>query len=298
MTGTNEKILERLKRLEREVERLRVKERPAGGSGVTDHGALTGLADNDHPQYLLTTGKAADSELLDGINSTGFVQTSGDQTIGGVKTFSSLPTLPTGIPTANQPVRKGYADLAYLSILATAQNSDKLDGLDSTAFALVGHDHNADYLGISAKAADSDKLDGKTLAQVMLSIYPVGAIFMSSASTNPSTLFGGTWEAYGQGRVLVGKATLGTFATAGSTGGDETHSHELSAGFAKIVSSVDGWIAMARKTVSTWAITHKNNALNNATLGTVSVGADLGGTTDKGSTLQPYVVVYMWRRTG
>lgn len=125
-----------------------------------DHGALTGLGDNDHPQYLLTTAKAADSELLDGINSTGFVQTSGNQTIGGVKTFSSLPTLPTGIPTANQPVRKGYADLAYLSILATAQNSDKLDNLDSTAFALAGHDHNAAYLGISAKAADSDKLDG------------------------------------------------------------------------------------------------------------------------------------------
>ena len=86
-----------------------------------------------HPLDVLTA-KAADSELLDGINSTGFVQTSGNQTIGGVKTFSSLPTLPAGIPTANQPVRKGYADLAYLSILATAQNSDKLDGLHSTAF--------------------------------------------------------------------------------------------------------------------------------------------------------------------
>lgn len=113
-----------------------------------------------HPLDVPTTAKAADSELLDGINSTGFVQTSGDQTIGGVKTFSSLPTLPAGIPTANQPVRKGYADLAYLSILATAQNSDKLDNLDSTDFALAGHDHNAAYLGISAKAADSDKLDG------------------------------------------------------------------------------------------------------------------------------------------
>ena len=153
------------------------------------------------------------------------------------------------------------------------------------------------YLKSTEKAADSDKLDGKTLAQVMLSIYPVGAIFMSSASTNPGTLFGGTWEAYGTGRVLVGKATSGTFATAGSTGGAETQSHGLSAGFATIASSVDGWIATARKTVSTWTITHKNNATNNATLGTISVGADLGGTTDSGSTLQPYVVVYMWRRT-
>jgi len=73
MSDFDEKVIERLKRLEREVERLRVKERPVGGGGgVTDHGALTGLADNDHPQYLLTTGKAADSDKLDGNDSTAF----------------------------------------------------------------------------------------------------------------------------------------------------------------------------------------------------------------------------------
>jgi hypothetical protein len=50
-------------------------------------------------------------------------------------------------------------------------NADLLDGIDSTGFALsghnhdaayaaLGHNHNAAYLGITAKAADSDKLDG------------------------------------------------------------------------------------------------------------------------------------------
>lgn len=43
-----------------------------GEGGVTDHGLLTGLEDNDHPQYLLTTGKAADSDKLDGLDSTAF----------------------------------------------------------------------------------------------------------------------------------------------------------------------------------------------------------------------------------
>ena len=74
MNNFQEKIIERIRQLEREVERLKVKERPAGGSGVTDHGALTGLADNDHPQYLLTTSKAADSDKLDGLDSTDFVR--------------------------------------------------------------------------------------------------------------------------------------------------------------------------------------------------------------------------------
>ena len=46
-----------------------------GEGGVTDHGLLTGLEDNDHPQYLLTTGKAADADKLDGLDSTVFSRT-------------------------------------------------------------------------------------------------------------------------------------------------------------------------------------------------------------------------------
>lgn len=35
-------------------------------------------------------------------------------------------------------------------------------------------------------------------------IYPIGSIYMSVNSTNPSTLFGRTWSAWGKGRVPVG----------------------------------------------------------------------------------------------
>ena len=136
MSNFDETVIRRLTALEREVERLRVKERPVGGGGgVTDHGALTGLSDNDHPQYLLTTGKAADSDKLDNIDSTGFVQTSGNQTVAGIKTFSSIPVLPASNPTtANQAVRKGFADATYLGITAKASDSDKLDNIDSSGF--------------------------------------------------------------------------------------------------------------------------------------------------------------------
>ena len=147
--------------------------------------------------------------------------------------------------------------------------------------------------------AIEDFLVTKTAAETIFKmIYPVGAIYISTSSTSPATLFGGTWAAYGEGRVLVGKAASGTFATAGSTGGSETHSHGLASGFAKITASVDGWIAIAKKAVTSWVTTAKNNAANNTSTGdSVSTGAELGGSTDNGSSLQPYVVVYMWRRT-
>ena len=48
-----------------------------GSTGVTDHGALTGLGDNDHPQYLLTTGKAADSNRLNGQLGSWYLSTTG-----------------------------------------------------------------------------------------------------------------------------------------------------------------------------------------------------------------------------
>ncbi len=67
-----------------------------GEGGVTDHGSLAGLSDNDHPQYLLTTGKAADSDKLDGKDSTNF-----------------------SLATHNH-------DTAYLGITAKAADSSKL----------------------------------------------------------------------------------------------------------------------------------------------------------------------------
>ena len=55
MSDFDEAVIQRIKRLEREIERLQRWERPTDGSGVTDHGNLDGLKDDDHTQYLNTT---------------------------------------------------------------------------------------------------------------------------------------------------------------------------------------------------------------------------------------------------
>ena len=62
------------------------------------------------------------------------------------------------------------------------------------------------------------------ISQIMLKIYPIGCIYMSVSSTNPSTLFGGTWVAWGSGKVPVGVNTDDTnFDEVEKTGGEKSH---------------------------------------------------------------------------
>ena len=76
------------------------------------------IAGHDHDSdYLGISAKAADSDKLDGLDSTDFVDKTTAQTIAGIKTFSSIPVLPSTDPTtANEAVRKGYADATYVPL--------------------------------------------------------------------------------------------------------------------------------------------------------------------------------------
>ena len=64
----------------------------------------------------------------------------------------------------------------------------------------------------------------KDLQSLILAVYPVGSIYMSVNDTDPSTLFGGTWIAWGSGKVPVGVSTNDSdFGTVEKTGGEKKH---------------------------------------------------------------------------
>lgn len=54
---------------------------------------------------------------------------------------------------------------------------------------------------------------------VLNNVYPIGSIYMNVNSTNPRTLFGGTWEQI-QGKFLLG---MSSSYPAGSQGGEASH---------------------------------------------------------------------------
>lgn len=72
----------------------------------------------------------------------------------------------------------------------------------------------------AVKTVNSIAPDDEGNVNMMLAVYPVGSIYMSTNPANPGSLFGGTWKALDEGRVLIG---AGAAYPAGQTGGKETH---------------------------------------------------------------------------
>lgn len=151
-------------------------------------------------------------------------------------------------------------------------------------------------------------------------VYPVGSIYMSTASTNPGTLFPGTtWEAYAQGRVLIGAGTgtdsrseKKTFA-AGSTGGEYNHQltvgelaqHNHTASAASAGAHTHVWYTGQYGSNNDSAACDAQGAGNHysqhitqsAGAHTHSVSIANAGSNSVHNNIQPYVSVYIWRRT-
>jgi len=112
------------------------------------------------------------------------------------------------------------------------------------------------------------------VVEVLKKVYPVGCIYTSTVSTNPNTLFGfGTWSEYGQGRVLVGKSAEAEFDTAGKTGGNKGNNLQVVTGGYGL--AVGGTAFGDRIVVGKPGITQ---------------------TSENKGNLQPYIVVYFWKR--
>ena len=141
-----------------------------------------------------------------------------------------------------------------------------------------------------------------TLSGLLDWFYPIGTIYETTSSDLDTTTkmgnhFGGTWEVYGAGRVLVAKSADTEFDTIGETGGTKTHTHTLEDGYAKI--GIHG-TQIFQDQDANGTYTYDRYATIGSVVGgsdTTARSSELGGSTDSSSNLQPYIVVYRYRRT-
>ena len=192
----------------------------------------------------------------------------------------SMPAVPffLTITPAGQLSTMGNSEI----VRVTARTGDTLTieraqkGTASRAFSIGDIVSNSIY---DDGSFDSLDVNGE---HIFLTVHPVGAIYMSVSPVNPGTLFGGTWSAWGSGRVPVGVDTGQTeFNTVQKTGGHklmQEHSHSYAS-----YRNVSGtpWFSPISGSVY----------LNDGTWATGTSGGGNAGN------LQPYITCYMWRRT-
>lgn len=127
-----------------------------------------------------------------------------------------------------------------------------------------------------------------------LSAYPVGAIYISTSSTSPASLFGGTWESIASERVLMGVSS--------SHGAGRT----VNAGLPNIKGAVlDTWHGGGPSGSGALSVAvNGRSAVRNGDDGTFTWGnfyfdaASYNSIYGNASTVQPAAYyVYMWRRT-
>ena len=132
-----------------------------------------------------------------------------------------------------------------------------------------------------------------TAAAVANAVYPVGSIFTTvTAYANSAAVVnaigGGTWVAFGAGRVLVGlDANQTEFDTVSEEGGSKTQA-----------------LSIANLPAHTHSFTYTQRgdsfgggyAMSEATGGSTRTTSSQGSGTAHNN-LQPYIVVYMWKRT-
>lgn len=145
--------------------------------------------------------------------------------------------------TASEASAKTSADKAAVSASSAtttiSEGKQAITDLQATAVAAIQTQKNEAVAAVTAQEAASiqaieadsvlagyakkdelSSLIAAAVAEAKLAAYPVGSIYCSIDSTDPGTLFGGTWVAIGAGRALV--AAGGGFAV-GSEGGSDTH---------------------------------------------------------------------------
>lgn len=143
-------------------------------------------------------------------------------------------------------------------------------------------------------------IDPQGVNNVIDMIYPIGSIYMSVNDADPATLFGGTWEQFAKGRTLVGVDTSQTeFNSVQKTGGSkylQNHYHDIRyAGYygdGVTISDTGSGVRVLNITSWNWT----NNVANSFSgSGSNIYTNDVGG--GNSENLQPYITVYIWKRT-
>lgn len=198
--------------------------------------------------------------------------------------FTGTPTVPTPITTDSSTRVASTAFVQALNALKSPLNSPSFTGNPTAPTPSTSDNDTSIATTAFVQAAITAAITAAKLA-----MFPVNSILCNTSGTNPGTYIGGTWAAWGAGRVPVGVNTSDSdFNAAEKTGGEKTHKLTV----AEMPSHTHTY-----NYVGTYADAASGDPSNLRI--TAVAGGNTGSTGGDGyhNNLQPYITCYMWKRT-
>ncbi len=223
------------------------------------------------------------------------------------------------VPTLNQNTTGTAAGLSVtLAVASGGTGVTTSTGSGSTVLSASPTFTGAPAAPTASYGTNTTQLATTAFVQAALqALHPVGSIYINATnSTNPGTLLGfGTWTAFGAGRVPVGfDSGNALFDTAEETGGspdaitvshthtatttitDPGHTHTpQTLGSAQAGSDNGGAPVDAATGYGTGRVSEPTNS--NTTGITAATTVASTGSSGTNANYQPYITVYMWKRT-
>lgn len=135
-------------------------------------------------------------------------------------------------------------------------------------------------------------------------VYPINSIFITMGTANPSTFLGGTWEAIGAGRCLIGSGYYSEKGheyriDLGDTGGEKLHTLTVD----ELPKNIGTFRTLSWNSdnTATGAFSITEQLADRADAGTGNLYGtaqySLSGGGQPHNNMPPYLVVNMWKRT-
>ena len=236
---------------------------------VSNPAATDALAQaDDHLRLLKSTIKSTFPNVAGAITGTHTaINAKVAEPVAAITSDGTSPSLTAGISAASVKTLIEAADAA----ITTARPTPSLaSGIEAT-----------EVLALLSAAPSAT-------TTTLLNVYPVGCVYTSVVATSPQTFFGGTWVAFGSGKVLVGVDANDTdFDTVEEAGGSKTHTMTE----AQLPAHTHNVIAMELAEGT-------NNRTGGGELSaSTTIESESTGLGQAFNIVQPYVTVHMWKRT-
>lgn len=232
---------------------------------------------------------------------------------GVVKTWDiskvTDPNYPDGYSYTSMGAALDSGGITFYSA-GYGQKVDKAGVIDNkyeiaTLRAVAGNGRINGGVGLVLEATNSDfplniignfSVNNQLLYDI---IYPIGCLYTSYVNQNPHDLYGiGTWTRI-NGRVIVGVSeSESEFSSAGKTGGEKTHvlsANEMPKHGHTDSVDIKNANAEAKGYGLTSTAAFKDRVIINNSGRATNTGSAGGGASH--NNLQPYMALYMWRRT-